>query len=62
MNPKKGKRENELDEEDHKIKRKKDYDSWDNLEDLMRATTNPRSYSKRDEGPSDLYAKVWEEI
>ena len=55
--------EEEPDERDHEVKRRKEFDSWNDLEDLMKARV-PRENSGRFEKgePSDHFIEIWEEI
>ena len=50
-------------EEDHEVKRRKEFDSWKDLEDLMRART-PRGNRRRSERgePSHHFIEIWEEV
>ena len=61
-NSRKRKREEDLDQEDHEIKREKEFESREDLEELMWARAPRGNYRKRDEGPSNQSAEVWQEI
>ena len=61
----KGKRgsEEEPDEKDNEVKRKKEFASWNDLENLMRARIpkeSGRRFEKRE--PSYHFIEIWEEI
>ena len=61
-NSKKRKLEKNPDEEDPEVKWRKDFESWEDLEDLMRVRIPRRNCRTRDEGLLDLFADVWQEI
>ena len=54
--------EEDPDEEEHEVKQRKEFESWEDLEDLMRARMVIGNCSKGDEGPSDLFVEVWWEM
>ena len=54
--------EEDLDEEDQEVKRRNEFESWKDLEDLTRARMLRGNYRRGDEGPSDLFVDVWQEI
>ena len=61
-NSKKRKPEKDPDDEDHEIKRRMEFESWEDFDDLMRARIPKGNDRTRGEGPSDLVAGVWPEI
>ena len=57
-NSKKREMEEDLDEEDHEVKRRKEFESWEDLEDLIRARMPMGNCRRRNEGPSNLFTNV----
>ena len=62
QNPRKRKPEEDPEDEDHDIKQRKEFESWDDIEELMRARVVRGNCRRGDEGPSDLFSDVWQEI
>ena len=44
------------------MKKRKEFESWDDLEELMRARVIRGNCRRGDEGPSNLFSDVWQEI
>ena len=61
-NSKKRKIADGLDNKYHAVKIRKEFEWWEGLDDLMRARIPWGNCRTRGEGPSDLFADVWQEI
>ena len=59
QNLRKRKPEEDPDEEDHDMKRIKEFESWKDLEELMRARVVRGNCRRRDEGPPNQFSEVW---
>ena len=51
-----------LDEEEHELKWRKEFESWGDLEELTKARIVKGNCRRGDEGPSNLFVDVWHEI
>ena len=49
-------------EEEPEVKRRKEFESWEDLEDLMESRMVTGNCRKGDEGPSYLFTEVWQEV
>ena len=62
QNPRKQKIEEDPDDKDHDMKKRKELESWDDLEELMRARVVRENCRRGDEGPSNQFSEVWQEV
>ena len=58
----KRKPEEDPDDKGHDVKRRKEFESWEDLEELMRERFIRGNWRRVDEGPSNLFSNVWQEI
>ena len=58
----KRKPEEGLDDENHDVKRRKKFETWRDLEELIRARVVRGNYRRADEGPLDLFTDAWQKI
>ena len=52
----------EPEDDDYPCKCVKEWDSWDNLEEVMQSRIPETNCRWKDEGPSDVNAEVWPKI
>ena len=58
QNPRKRRLEEDPGDEDHNVKRRKEFESWKDLEELMRARVVRGNCKRGDKGPSDRFADM----
>ena len=54
--------EEDLEDDDYPCKRVKEWDSWEDLKELIQSRILKINYRWKDEGPSNLNVEVWPEI
>ena len=54
----KRKSEGDPNEEEHEVKRRKEFESWDDLKELMKSRMLRGNCKRANEGPSDLFTDV----
>ena len=62
INSKKKKLEEDPEEEDHEIKNRKEFETWEDVENLTRVTAPRENCRTRDKGSLEVFADVWQEI